>query len=65
MSNVHFADPADFYALDAQLEGDASDDMLPVTMNTQNILFTGLAIAALILAISVAVQFTSFTHKRE
>jgi hypothetical protein len=62
MSNILFADPADFYALDAHLEGDASEDTLPVTVNTQNILFTGLAIAAVILAVSVAVQFTSSTN---
>ncbi|XP_021934616.1 protein odr-4 homolog [Zootermopsis nevadensis] len=59
------ADQADFYALDAQHEGDASEDTLPANANTQNILFTGLAIAALILAVSVAVQFTSYTDKTE
>ncbi|PNF15033.1 odr-4-like protein [Cryptotermes secundus] len=59
------ADPADFYALDPQLEGDASEDILPVTVNTHNILFIGLAIAALILAVSVASQLTSFIDKTE
>ncbi|XP_069669033.1 protein odr-4 homolog [Periplaneta americana] len=58
------ADPAEFYALDAQLEGDASEDLLPVTVDTQKILFVGLAIAALVLAISVAIQFTGFTSKK-
>jgi hypothetical protein len=62
---ICFADPADFYALDAQLESDSSEDVLPVTVNTHNILFTGLAIAALILAVSVAIQFTGFIDKTE
>jgi hypothetical protein len=64
MFTICFADPADFYALDPQLEGDASEDILPVTVNTHNI-FIGLAIAALILAVSVAIQFTSFIDKTE
>ncbi|GFG31428.1 hypothetical protein Cfor_09276 [Coptotermes formosanus] len=59
------ADPADFCALDAELEGEASEDILPVTMNTQNIIFIGLAAAALILAVSIAVQFTTFIDKTE
>jgi hypothetical protein len=57
---ICFADPADFYALDAQLESEASEDILPVTVNTHNILFIGLAIVTLILAVSVAIQFTNF-----
>jgi hypothetical protein len=65
MFTICFADPADFYALEPQLEGDASEDTLPVTVNTHNILFVGLAIAALILAVSVAIQFTSFINKTE
>jgi hypothetical protein len=65
MFTICFADPADFYALDPQLEGDASEDILPVTVNTHNILFIGLAIAALILAVCVAIQFTSFIGKTE
>jgi hypothetical protein len=60
---ICFADPADFYALDAQLESASSEDILPVTVNTHNILFIGLSIAALILAVSVAIQFTSFIGK--
>jgi hypothetical protein len=60
---ICFADPADLYALDAQLESDSSEDILPVTVNTHNILFIGLAISALILAVAVAIQFTSFIDK--
>jgi hypothetical protein len=65
MSDICFTDPAEFCALDAQLEGEASEDILPVTVSTQNILFIGLAAAALILAVSVAVQFTTFIDKTE
>ncbi|PSN52959.1 hypothetical protein C0J52_03625 [Blattella germanica] len=54
------ADPSEFYALDAQLEGDVSEDMIPGTMDSQKILFVGLAIAAVILAISVSMQFSNF-----
>jgi len=61
MSDICSTDPTDFCALDAQLEGEASEDILPVTVNTQNILSIGLAAAALILAVSVALQFTTFT----
>jgi hypothetical protein len=34
-------------------------------VNTHNILYVGLAIAALILAVTVAIQFTSFIDKTE
>jgi len=65
MSDICLTDPADLCALDPHLEGEASEDILPVTVNTQNILFIGLAVAALILAISVVVQFTTFIDKTE
>jgi len=65
MSDICFTDPADLCALDAHLEGEASEDILPMKVNTQNILFIGLAVAAVILAVSVAVQFTTFIDKTE
>lgn len=65
MSDICCIDPADFCSLDAALEGQASEDILPVNVDTKNLLFIGLAAAALILAVSIAVQFTTFIDKTE
>ncbi|KAJ9574644.1 hypothetical protein L9F63_008176 [Diploptera punctata] len=59
------ADPADFYSLEAQLEGDSSEEMISGTMDTKRILIIGLAIAVAILAVSVSFQMTSSANTRE
>ena len=63
--NFHISDPGEFYSLESQLEGDPSEEAITGTMDTKTILFIGLAIAAAILAISVAFQFSTLTKGRE
>lgn len=57
------ADPTEYCSNEIQVEGESSEDLLPVTVSSSTFLFVGLSFGLVILAISIAVQFSGWTNR--
>ncbi|GLH09052.1 Protein odr-4 homolog [Gryllus bimaculatus] len=57
------ADPMEYCTSEIQVEGETSEDLLPVAMNSSTFLIIGLSVGLAILAISIAVQFSGWTNR--
>ncbi|XP_067000266.2 protein odr-4 homolog [Anabrus simplex] len=58
------ADPSEYYSSDIQIENDASEDLLPVSMSKSTVVLIALTIAVAILAVSIALQFSGWRDSK-